>query len=152
MKKIFFCLMAVIALVSCGNKTRNPEDRKVDEINKNEKIEVAVTEADDQGQSEWTQQTTITTTKPMVIDFYATWCAPCKKIAPILDELEKVYHGKVTFRRVDVDKETDLAAEFDIKSIPMLMFITPNGEYQTLVGLQDKDVIDAKINELLKRS
>ncbi len=56
------------------------------------------------------------------------------------------------FKRIDVDQEPELAQEFRIEAIPMLMFITPTGEYQTIVGLQDVPVIEEKITELLARS
>ena len=90
--------------------------------------------------------------KPCVIDFYATWCGPCKQLAPILDELEQKHKGDVIFKRVDVDQEPDLANEFHVEAIPMLMFVTPKGDYQTIMGYQEAAVIEAKIAELLARS
>ena len=69
-----------------------------------------------------------------------------------LEEVEKNHKGDVIFKRIDVDKETSLAQEFGVQSIPMLMFVTPKGEYQTIVGLQPASVIESKIAELLTRS
>ena len=63
-----------------------------------------------------------------------------------------VHKGDVIFQRIDVDQEPELAREFGIEAIPMLMFITPKGEYQRLVGLQDAAVIEEKIAQLLNRS
>ena len=88
----------------------------------------------------------------MVIDFYATWCGPCKQLAPILDEVEQNHKGDVIFKRIDVDQEPDLAQEFRVEAIPTLMFVTPKGEYQTIMGLQEAAVIESKIAELLTRS
>ena len=88
----------------------------------------------------------------MVVDFFATWCGPCKQLAPILDEIEKNHKGEVIFKRIDVDQEPELAQEFRIEAVPTLMFITPTGEYQTLMGLQEANVIEAKIANLLTRS
>ena len=88
----------------------------------------------------------------MVVDFYATWCPPCKELAPILEEIEQRHKGEVIFERIDVDQKPELAQEFNIEAIPMLMFITPEGEYQTIVGLEKPAVIEAKIAELLTRS
>ena len=98
------------------------------------------------------KQTTLMANKPMVVDFYATWCPPCKELVPVLDQLEKKYEGKVIFQRIDVDQRPELAQEFHIDAIPMLMFITPSGEYKAIVGYQDAPVIDAQIVELLNYS
>jgi len=105
---------------------------------------------DDQGQ--WLKQTTLLSNKPMVVDFYATWCGPCKRLAPILEEIEQKHQGDVIFKRVDVDQEPELAMEFQVESIPLLVFITPKGEYQTLTGLNEPQIIEAKIARLLARS
>ena len=90
--------------------------------------------------------------KPMVVDFYATWCGPCKELAPILDEIEGNHKGEIIFKRVDVDQEPDLAQEFNVQAIPTLLFITPKGEYQSIMGLQSPEVIEGMIQSLLKRS
>ena len=111
-----------------------------------------VASPDDEGQTEWIKQTTIMGSKPMVIDFFAEWCGPCKQLSPILDEIEKNHKNEVIFKRIDIDQEPDMATMFNIQAIPLLMFVTPKGEYQTLMGLQDPEVIEAKISELLKRS
>lgn len=146
MKKIMICLMAVLVLAACNNKQENQENSTVAE-----QSEMPAPEADGQDDG-WMKQTTIMSSKPMVVDFYATWCGPCKELAPILDEIEKNHKGEVIFKRIDVDQEPELAQEFRIEAIPMLMFITPTGEYQTIVGLQDAPVIEEKITELLARS
>ena len=146
MKKILLCLMALFTLVACNNKTDKQDDNTTDQR------EMIAPGEDVESQGEWAKQTTIMTNKPMVVDFYATWCGPCKQLAPILDEIEKNHKGEVIFKRVDVDQEPDLAQEFRVEAIPMLMFITPKGEYQTIMGLQEPQVIEAKIADLLKRS
>ena len=152
MKKILFILSAVLMLTACNNSSEQ----------NNKSADIGLTTKDDkslsrdglrgQGQDVWQKQTTIMTNKPMVVDFYATWCGPCQELAPIMDKLEKNYKGKVIFKRVDVDKDPDLAQEFRVESIPLLVFITPKGEYQTLLGLQDPATIDSKIVDLLNRS
>jgi thioredoxin 1 len=65
--------------------------------------------------------------KPVVCDFFATWCGPCKMLSPILDELSESYTQKATFVKIDVDKNIELAAKYGIMSIPMVM-IFKNGE------------------------
>ena len=152
MKKIVFCMMAVLILAACNNKTENTNDNANNGTNAPVESEMPVANTDDEGQTEWTKQTTIMSSKPMVIDFFATWCGPYKQLAPVLDEIEKNHKGEVIFKRVDIDKEPDLAQEFKVEAVPTLMFVTPKGEYQTLLGYQDAPVIEAKIDELLNRS
>lgn len=152
MKRFFYCLAAVLMLAACNNKAENQEEAATAGGEETVKSEMPVAEPDDEGQGEWIKQTTIMSSKPMVIDFFATWCGPCKQLSPILDEIEKNHKGEVIFKRIDVDQESELAMEFHVESIPMLMFVTPKGDYQTLVGLKDPAVIEAKIAELLKRS
>ncbi|MBQ3731619.1 MAG: thioredoxin family protein [Muribaculaceae bacterium] len=139
MKKVFFCLATVFLLTACA-----PSENKNQNQSQND-----VTVTDD---GNWAQQTTIMSSKPMVVDFFATWCGPCKELAPILDEVERNHQGDVIFQRIDIDQKMDLVQEFGIEGVPTLMFITPKGEYQMLVGLQDAETIEGKIAELLKRS
>lgn len=146
MKKIFLCMIALVAFVACNNKSENQN------VEGNEPQTEAAVEAEEQSQDGWMKQTTLMANKPMVVDFYATWCGPCKELVPVLEELEKKYKDQVIFQRIDVDQRPELAQEFNIQAIPMLMFVTPKGEYQTIVGYQDAPVIDAKIAELLKHS
>jgi thioredoxin 1 len=94
----------------------------------------------------------ISSDRLVLVDFFATWCGPCKELAPVLDEIEQKHKGQVIFKRVDVDQEPELAMEFRVEAVPTLMFVTPKGEYQTLLGYQEAPVIEAKIAELLNRS
>jgi thioredoxin len=73
--------------------------------------------------------------EPSVIDFYADWCAPCKRVAPIMAEMAKKYNGKVKFYKVNVDKENQLASVFRIRSIPAVLFIPKHGKPMMQVGL-----------------
>jgi len=73
--------------------------------------------------------------EPSVIDFYADWCGPCKRLAPIMVEMAKKYNGKVKFYRVNVDKEKKLASAFSIRSIPAVLFIPKKGKPMMQVGL-----------------
>lgn len=88
--------------------------------------------------------------KPMLVDFYATWCPPCKQIAPILEELAKEYEGKIDFYKIDVDQEGELAAAYNIRSIPTLFFIPKEGDPETVLGALSKEEFVVKLNELLQ--
>jgi len=90
--------------------------------------------------------------KPCVIDFYTTWCGPCKRLAPIMDELSDTYKGKVTFYKADTEKERELAYVFQISSIPQVLYIPVTGQPILLKGLYPKEEIVKIIeNELLKK-
>ena len=85
-----------------------------------------------------------------VVDFYATWCGPCKMLAPILESVEKETEG-VAFFRIDVDQAPDLARRFGIMSIPTLVFLKDGEEVARTVGVQRKPELTAKIAELKAR-
>ena len=87
--------------------------------------------------------------KPAIIDFYATWCGPCKMVAPILEELAKEYEGKIVIYKIDTDKEKELAAAFGIRSIPTLLFIPKNGDPQVAQGAMPKEGFKKAIDEFL---
>jgi thioredoxin len=87
--------------------------------------------------------------KPCIVDFYATWCGPCKMIAPILEELAKEYNGQIYIYKVDTGEEQDLANAFGIRSIPSLLFCPMKGKPQMAQGALPKDAMVKAINEVL---
>lgn len=87
--------------------------------------------------------------KPCIIDFYATWCAPCRMIAPSLKELAKEYNDSIYVYKVDVDKEKELAAAMGIQSMPTIVFIPQKGQPQVIIGAADKNTFRRAIKEVL---
>jgi thioredoxin 1 len=92
------------------------------------------------------------TKKVELIDFYADWCAPCKMLSPTIDSLMNEYNGEeseVDIKKCNVDQDSDLASKFGVRSIPTLVFLKDGEESGRLIGVQSKDMLTNKINELL---
>ena len=87
--------------------------------------------------------------KPAIVDFTATWCGPCQRIAPILDELANEFNGKIVIYKVDIDKNRDLAKAFNVSSIPAVLYIPLNGEPVMTVGSRDKGKFTTEIETIL---
>ncbi|MDH6312826.1 thioredoxin 1 [Parabacteroides sp. PFB2-10] len=87
--------------------------------------------------------------KPCIIDFYADWCAPCKKIAPVLTELAAAYKDDIIIYKVNVDNEKELAALFGIQSIPSLLFVPVSGQPMMAQGAMPKEKFIEQIDSFL---
>ncbi len=87
---------------------------------------------------------------PCIIDFYADWCQPCKIVAPVLEELEEEYQGKLKVYKVDTEAERELAAVFGIQSIPSLLFVPVDGQPQMAMGALPKETFEQAIKDVLK--
>ncbi len=86
---------------------------------------------------------------PLVVDFWATWCGPCRMIAPIVEELAKEYEGRVNVAKCDVEVCEDIAASLGIRNIPTLLFFKNGQVVDKLVGAQTKAKLQEKIEGLL---
>jgi thioredoxin 1 len=86
---------------------------------------------------------------PVIADFWAEWCGPCKRIAPVLNELAEEYAGRVKVVKVDVDQNQALAERFRIMSIPTLLFFKDGQVVETVIGAVGKDQLEQKIKARL---
>ena len=100
---------------------------------------------DYENNKEWKYQGDV----PALIDFYADWCQPCKMVAPILEELEQEYDGKLKVYKIDTEAEQELAAIFGIRSIPSLLFVPKDGKPQMAVGALPKQQLKEAIENVL---
>lgn len=92
---------------------------------------------------------TDSTGKITVIDFYATWCGPCKMMTPVMEKMEEKYGDKIDFRKVDVDQNGELAQQYNIQSIPTLVILSPNNEViDVVVGYHDANQMDEILGKL----
>ena len=87
--------------------------------------------------------------KPAIIDFYASWCGPCKMVGPIMDELADDYADSVYIYKIDTEQEQELAALFGIRSIPSVLFVPMNESPQMAVGAMSKGDYERAIREVL---
>ncbi len=159
MKKIYLAIALTVAFASCNNSVANnnqEEKETVKEVTNDNKLKGNTMELNVQefknkvfnyeaNPDKWVFEGD----KPAVVDFYATWCGPCKMVAPIMDEMAQKYNGKVDFYKIDVDKQQELSRVFGIRSIPTLLFIPKNGKPTIINGAMGKGDMDARIKELL---
>jgi thioredoxin 1 len=95
------------------------------------------------------EELVINSDKPVLIDFWAVWCGPCRIIAPIVEEMAEEYDGKAVIGKVDVDSNPNVAMKYGIRNIPTVLFIK-NGEIaDKQVGAAPKNVFASKLNALL---
>ena len=159
MKKLLVLSIALSAIFfSCGNSDNNREAKKqnvtISESTINEKIYVKEISYKDFIKNVWdfemsANEFAFKGNKPCVVDFYATWCGPCKTIAPIIEKLAKEYDGKIDFYKVDCDKEMKLASIMQVRNIPMVFFMKNGAQPEKSVGAKDEAFFRSQINKLL---
>jgi len=88
---------------------------------------------------------------PAVIDFYADWCAPCKMVSPILDDLSNEYAGKIKVYKVNTEKDPEVAKAFGVSSIPTMLFIAQTGKPTVVRGAQSRQSLKSNIERILPK-
>lgn len=86
---------------------------------------------------------------PFVVDFWATWCGPCRMVAPLIDELASEYEGKVNIGKCDVDENSEIPGQFGVRTIPTIVFMKGGEVVKKLVGAQTKEALKKEIDALL---
>ncbi|MCH5226192.1 MAG: thioredoxin family protein [Muribaculaceae bacterium] len=145
LKKSLF-LLAVLVITgifyACGgnaHKEAIPDEEMV-EMTPNEVVEIPSYEIKD-------NHILPVDGKPMIVDFSATWCPPCKALKPIFEKLAEDFRGRITFVTIDVDEQPELAQAYGVSNIPALIFLNKDGQVQnTIVGFQNRDQLLAAIN------
>ena len=146
-KKILFVLLLALAAMTAAAQQRPVADPDtvytVHSINQDQFRDLIA----DWGARDWVMKCE----RPVVIDFYADWCGPCRRLAPILRGVAHHYQGTVDFYRINVDDNPDIAATFQIRSIPMLLICPLEGEPKSVVGLYPEQEYIRVINQALSR-
>lgn len=160
-KKIILYLVTALTIVGCSSqkKKTSQQEQNVPKQEQNAQKQIEATPSTDKNSTNG-QVAYLTTAdfkqkvmdyethpqewvfaghRPVVIDFYATWCRPCKMMSPIVEQLAKQYAGKVDFYKVDIDQEPELASVFGIQSIPTFLFIPMKGKPTAQMGMMEKE-------------
>lgn len=146
MKRIYVAVLSALALtfmIACGNTgaQNKPQGKAVIELTAEEFNNLVFNMSGEKRE--------YLGTRPAVVDFNATWCGPCQRIAPILEELAAEYKDKIVIYKVDVDKCRAIAESFGISSIPAIIYIPLEGEPVMTVGARNKDKFHSEIDTIL---
>jgi thioredoxin len=143
MRKFFLIAMVILATAFTANAQEEKKESQVKQLTYNEFLKKI-------WNFENNPNTFIYKGKlPAIVDFYADWCGPCRRVAPIMEKLAEEYDGRLLVYKVNVDQEKDLASAFQVKSIPMVLFIPLEGQPMMQVGALPEEGYKKVIEEQL---
>jgi len=156
MKVVFISIGAILTMASCKGKAQ-PNVNKTDAPKNaiSTQVYAGVEHLTDAGfkakvfnyvdNREWKYEGDI----PAIVDFYADWCAPCRRVAPIIEELSKEYAGKIKVYKVNTDEEQMLTQSLGITNLPTILFVPKNGKPQATMGMMPKEDFEKLIKDVL---
>lgn len=140
----YLTLLLFVSLAACaGSPNHSDSEGEVIVLNKADFLTKVFDY--EKNPSKWTYEGD----KPCIIDFYADWCGPCRRVAPVLKELAKRYKDDIVIYKINVDKERELAGTFGVSSIPMILFVPMKGEPQVSMGALPEESFVKMIEEVL---
>jgi len=154
MRKIIYAGLMLITLSACGqtkkeikteSKNQSKETKTMGTIHLTKAEFLSKVVNYEKNPTEWKYLGD----KPCIIDFYASWCGPCKTIAPILEDLAKEYDGQIYIYKINTEEEQELAAAFGIRSIPTILFCPMKGDPQMAQGALPKETFKEAITGVL---
>lgn len=147
MRKILASLIVLCTFttIACAQTANEGKEKEADVIQMDKQLFIDKVFDYTTGATEWEYKGD----KPAVIDFYATWCGPCRMVAPILKDLAKEYGDSIIIYKVDTDKEKELSMAMGIQSLPTIVFIPQKGQPQVIIGAADKRTFRQAIDEVL---
>lgn len=149
LKTAALAAITAICLAACGNAGAK-NDKKTTDDKKHNVVELTAETFNTLVFDTSSEDLKYLGDKPAIVDFNATWCGPCQRIAPILEELAVQYKDKVVIYKIDVDKCREIAQKFSISSIPAILYIPTNAEPVMTVGSRNKAKFEEEISKILQ--
>lgn len=149
LKTMAIIVMAAAVITACRNAGAHNEKKTVSKDKISAVIELTSDEFNSKVYDTQAEGTEYLGKLPAVIDFTASWCGPCRSIAPILEEIAEEYKGQIVVYKVDVDKCGDIAQAFGITSIPAILYIPMANDPSMTIGARSKDKFKNEIDKIL---